>query len=233
MKVIKGDKLRYGRNAHIPENLVIGTGVFIIVVVIIGFINSILSDNLASKTIVSSMFFIIIGLVILLSGIKLKLKLKAYVDKFLYIKEKGKKAEGKIKKGYSYVQSINEDGVRHEMPYYQLKISYLDELTSKIGTFITPPLPGDINKICSDKVDVYYYDGEAVFDNLIENEKETNYKFEEGIHIGSPLTDNDEWKSIEKLSIKERLKETNRLRKEIKKKSRSLNYNIVSYEEEK
>lgn len=235
MKTLKGDKLRYGRDSHISENGYIAVGVFIIVATIIGTINILFLKSESSvnlNNIFAIIIFIGVGCLILCSGLKLKLAQKKHIKKYLYIKENGLKAQGKIIKGYSFSKRQRYDEAIDETSFYQLKISYYDKEINKIGTFITLPLVGDINEIGDDKVDVYYYKGEAVFDNLVVDDKEIT--FEEGIHIGTPESDTPERieleKQFENLTMPERLKLLNKFRKNNKKRSK-IKCNVVTYVE--
>ena len=198
MNKIKAENIKYSIDKiHGPNGIWFGyvfsiVGLFISTICLSSTIRIYSKINVFSIDVIAGIIGVLIGIIFLCIGIVRiinKIKIKSFVR---YIKQNGTKTQGIIKKCYIEVIDVSdrtgsEDSRNIDYHYYYLKVSYYNEDSNKEETFITPRILGFSRNISSNKVDVYYYNGDAIIDNLIiGNEK---VEFEEGIFEGNPKYD--------------------------------------------
>lgn len=192
MKIIKGEDINYtvdkleGQSDAWIGYLLSSVGLFLVFICLFQVINIYLKIRIFSIDVIAGIGGVLVGILFLCLGIIRIVSKKRVKEHILFIKRYGKKSKGQIKQGYDITvnSSPNEN---YFYPYYYLKVSYFNEDTNSEETFITPKIYGNISKISSDKLDVYYYNGQAIIDNLVLGNK--TIKFREGIIKGEPDPD--------------------------------------------
>lgn len=197
MKKIKGEDIDYtvdrleGTNAIWIGYILSIAGAGLLIICIFSTIKLYLEIKTVSIDVIAGIGGILVSIVLLCFGLIRIIGKRSMKSHVIYIKQNGKKSQGKIKKGYIDEVIFNnqqDDNFKDDFYYYYyLKVSYFNKDTNKEENFITPRIYGVLSEISSDKVEVYYYNGEAVIDNLVVGGNQIS--FEEGIFHGNPEID--------------------------------------------